>query len=966
MRNNFDNNLLYNQYSSLNLNNYYPIQNKISSKSPSSIFNYNRLNPSLMERPQSIQNSRNINITNSIFSTKTNSTVNLNTLNIQNNQSKTKNTLQKSSSKLDINKNNLNANYIPPTSLQNQTNLNTIKLCNINSISNDNNSLYPKKTLILDLDETLVHSRFREFNRKSDIVLNININDIRHIVHVLKRPNVDHFIKEMSKYYNIFIFTASISQYASPLIDKLDQGKLITGRLFRQHCIYNNGKYIKDIKQVGKDLKDVIIIDNNPISYYLNQDNGIPISTWYDDINDNELNKLIPLLIYLSKVNDVRAIIKQVLNAQKTKIDFNIVNSLINKNMTDNGEYRIYVNLNKELFENKKYEYNINENNNEIIDSFSNMTIDEMQREEFSHTINENIRNVNISSSKNLYNNDVISSDNDNIFKRTNDLFNKMNHNHNNDLNENLNSNILPFKYIEIDSNKKNKTNKNRSFTPNINIQKRISYFNGNSSFKNNQKIENLKNNINKNNNNNNNNNVKINNFICDKEKIDINSKKFVTKKREKINININNNAYNKIQTNIKKINNENDKNNMNTITNTNINPNFVINNINHRNNSSNNFRQGINYNELNKDINIKNNLNNINLKNSNININNQFEIKQKQNNFKSNQNANSINKDNSQKKKVNNSTINKTKSDSNMNENNKNDKKTIFELRREKLNEIKRKMEEITKDIMKSEDPLYQTQKNFKDYNKEINDDEENNNFSNYNEMEIQKRENNFMIKNSESPNTFSRTFSGTKSFISHERVFNNISRYYKNLNENGINQANNLKQFNLNLNNNIHNENDKNSVNKNEKNVSNQFNTDLKNENIYIGNLINDVNLKNDFKSHPFNFNKEFIEGNDKRKIIHSLMNNKSDSCNKNKSNNLFRNNNLNNYELNTFNRNHNKININNYNLSNFNSFNNNKNGIINIMNENKNNNINKLVINKTNKSPSSIYPRNINNLN
>ena len=58
-------------------------------------------------------------------------------------------------------------------------------------------------------------------------------------------------------------------------------------------------------------------------------------------------------------------------------------------------------------------------------------------------------------------------------------------------------------------------------------------------------------------------------------------------------------------------------------------------------------------------------------------------------------------------------------------------------------------------------------------------------------------------------------------------------------------------------------------------------------------------------------------------------------------------------------------NKININNYNLSNFNSFNSNtKNGIINIMNENKN--INKLVIHKNNKSPLSVYPRNINNLN
>mgnify|MGYP002624473779 CR=1 FL=1 len=560
MRNNFENNLLYNQYDSINLNNYYPIQNNTSSKSPSSNFNFNKINPSFMEKTQSIQNSRNINIPNSIFSTKTNSTVNLNTLDIQSNQSKTKKILQKSSSKLEINEiNNINPNY-SPISLHNHTNLNSIKLGNINSTNNNNHNFVPKKTLILNLDETLVHSRFKEFNRKSEIVLNININGIRHIIHVLKRPNVDHFIKEMSKYYNIYIFTASISQYASPLIDKLDQGKIFAGRLFRHHCIYNNGKYIKDIKQIGKDLKDIIIIDNNPISYCLNQDNGIPISTWYDDINDNELNKLIPLLIYLSKVNDVRPIIKQVLNTQKTKIDFNSLNSLIGQKISGNGGYNIYQNLNKEMFDNKKYDYNINEINNDIIDSFSNMTIDEIQREEHAHTIKENNRNININHNKNLFNNEIVSEDNDNIFKRTNDLINQINHNHNVDINENLKCNILPFKYIEIDNNKKNKTNKNRSFTPNINIQKRTSNFNGNSSIKNNQKNDNVKNN------NNENNNIKINNFFYNEEKIGINPKKILTNKIEKINININNNAYNKITTNIKKINNENDKNNMNTI----------------------------------------------------------------------------------------------------------------------------------------------------------------------------------------------------------------------------------------------------------------------------------------------------------------------------------------------------------------------------------------------------------------
>ena len=153
-----------------------------------------------------------------------------------------------------------------------------------------------KKTLILDIDETLVHSAFNSFYRQSDITLNINVEGMSHIVYVLKRPQVDEFINQVSKMFELVVFTASISQYANPLMDILDKNKLIKHRLYREHCVYNKGMYIKDLMRLGRDLKDVIIIDNNPISYALNEDNGIPILTWHDDLNDRELMKLIPLL----------------------------------------------------------------------------------------------------------------------------------------------------------------------------------------------------------------------------------------------------------------------------------------------------------------------------------------------------------------------------------------------------------------------------------------------------------------------------------------------------------------------------------------------------------------------------------------------------------------------------------------------------------------------------------------------
>ena len=69
---------------------------------------------------------------------------------------------------------------------------------------------------------------------------------------------------------------------------------------------------IKDLGVINRDIKDLIIIDNNAISYAMNKENGIPILSWYDDPNDNELIKLIPLMKYLASVNDVRPIINKI------------------------------------------------------------------------------------------------------------------------------------------------------------------------------------------------------------------------------------------------------------------------------------------------------------------------------------------------------------------------------------------------------------------------------------------------------------------------------------------------------------------------------------------------------------------------------------------------------------------------------------------------------------------------------
>ena len=71
--------------------------------------------------------------------------------------------------------------------------------------------------------------------------------------------------------------------------------------------------YVKDMQRVGRQLENTIIIDNSPNSYQFQPENGIPILSWYDNPNDNELLSFVPALKLLAdeRIDDVRPIILQ-------------------------------------------------------------------------------------------------------------------------------------------------------------------------------------------------------------------------------------------------------------------------------------------------------------------------------------------------------------------------------------------------------------------------------------------------------------------------------------------------------------------------------------------------------------------------------------------------------------------------------------------------------------------------------
>ncbi|EER28122.1 Nuclear envelope morphology protein 1 [Coccidioides posadasii str. Silveira] len=187
---------------------------------------------------------------------------------------------------------------------------------------------FPQKTLILDLDETLIHSLAKGGRMSSGHMVEVRLSTpmttstapggasttlgpqhpILYYVH--KRPHCDVFLRKVCKWYKLVVFTASVQEYADPVIDWLEQErKFFHSRYYRQHCTLRNGAYIKDLSSVEPDLSKVMILDNSPMSYIFHEDNAIPIEGWINDPTDNDLLHLIPLLEAMQYVTDVRALL---------------------------------------------------------------------------------------------------------------------------------------------------------------------------------------------------------------------------------------------------------------------------------------------------------------------------------------------------------------------------------------------------------------------------------------------------------------------------------------------------------------------------------------------------------------------------------------------------------------------------------------------------------------------------------
>ena len=175
-----------------------------------------------------------------------------------------------------------------------------------------------KYTLVLDMDETLIHYFFTHINGMFFV-----------------RPYCLEFLKELNDIYEIVTFTAGTKEYADNILNILDiDNNIIKYRLYRQHTTVLGCSIYKDLSKLGRDLSRVIIIDNLKENFKMQPNNGIFIKTWTNDINDVQLKDILKILKDIDSYNvtDVRPIIQKM--NDDIKISRNIIRPYLNINIS--------------------------------------------------------------------------------------------------------------------------------------------------------------------------------------------------------------------------------------------------------------------------------------------------------------------------------------------------------------------------------------------------------------------------------------------------------------------------------------------------------------------------------------------------------------------------------------------------------------------------------------------------------
>lgn len=180
-----------------------------------------------------------------------------------------------------------------------------------------------KKLLILDIDETLIHSYYEKDYQNEHFDFHFDN------YYVKKRPNLDLFLNEVLIHYKVAFWTSATQDYASNILKEIIKEDKIEFIYSREKCTLKfnydgTTEYIKNLNKIKNkyNLNDVLIVDDLPKTARKNYGNYIKIEPFNGELNDNELIKLLDYLIKIKDVNNFRELEKRNWNVKEKIFKF--------------------------------------------------------------------------------------------------------------------------------------------------------------------------------------------------------------------------------------------------------------------------------------------------------------------------------------------------------------------------------------------------------------------------------------------------------------------------------------------------------------------------------------------------------------------------------------------------------------------------------------------------------------------
>jgi len=177
---------------------------------------------------------------------------------------------------------------------------------------------FRKKTIILDLDETLIHADFDNQFSEHDHIITFTYDNDEVSVPIIVRPGLYEFLHGISQKFEIIVFTASKREYADAVLNYLDpENNYFKHRFYRENCIaIKNKVFVKDLRIFSnRRHEDIVIVDNSLYSFMNQISNGVLINSFYNNKEDRELFNLMNYIQnYLLNISDTRIVNEKVFN----------------------------------------------------------------------------------------------------------------------------------------------------------------------------------------------------------------------------------------------------------------------------------------------------------------------------------------------------------------------------------------------------------------------------------------------------------------------------------------------------------------------------------------------------------------------------------------------------------------------------------------------------------------------------